>query len=129
MASPQMRMHSEIVRAGWEERRSRLRLLGIERSEEIYPVLLEEIVALGHPRALITQVNFETSEISPRRLAELLQKSPSTLSHFPVFAVENSHSQCPARLEPEIVPNGGRSSVDLYYQPMVYRNQDGMLGG
>ena len=65
MASPQMRVHSESPEQGGKGRRSALRLLGIERTEEIYPVLLEEIVALGHPRALITKVNFETSEISP----------------------------------------------------------------
>src|ERR1700739_3758180 len=43
-------------------RQSTLRLLGAERSEEIYPVLLEEIVALGFRRTLIAVVDFESGE-------------------------------------------------------------------
>src|SRR5205823_6846427 len=43
-----------------------LRLLSAERSDEIFPILLEEIVGCGFPRALILQVNFETGELAPR---------------------------------------------------------------
>ena len=49
MASPQMRMPSEMPAQAGKRRRPALRLLGAERSEEIFPVLLEEIVALGYP--------------------------------------------------------------------------------
>ena len=55
MASPQMRMRSDLSEPAGKRRRSALRLLGAERSEEIFPVLVEEIVALGYPRALITR--------------------------------------------------------------------------
>src|SRR5690349_22305661 len=42
-----------------------LRLLSAERSDEIYPLLLEEIVAAGYPHALIAEVNLDTGEIAP----------------------------------------------------------------
>src|SRR5215831_20470790 len=32
-----------------------LRLLQAERSEDVFPILLEEIVALGHPRAAVLE--------------------------------------------------------------------------
>src|ERR1700760_2953441 len=42
-----------------------LRLLQAERSEEIFPLLLEEIIALGNPRALVVDVNLDSGEITP----------------------------------------------------------------
>src|SRR5438552_18656251 len=42
-----------------------LRLLEAERSEEIFPLLLEEIIALGDPRALAVDGNFDTGDIAP----------------------------------------------------------------
>ena len=42
-----------------------LRLLSAERSEEIFPILLEEIVDLGFVRALVLSVDFETGDIEP----------------------------------------------------------------
>ena len=40
-----------------------LRLLSAERSEEIFPILLEEIVKVGFPRALVLEVDFENGEV------------------------------------------------------------------
>src|SRR5579884_3506283 len=45
--------------------RAALRLLSAERSEEILPVLLEEIVALGFARAAALTVDFESGEVRP----------------------------------------------------------------
>jgi signal transduction histidine kinase len=117
-----MRVQSESPEQGGKGRRSALRLLGIERTEEIYPVLLEEIVALGHPRALITTVNFETSEIAP---VASLNCSKPFLQRFrtSLFSLENPTARVLQSLQPEILPVGSRKSVDLYYQPMVYRNR------
>ena len=84
MASPQMRMRSELPESAGKRRRSALRLLGAERSEEIFPVLVEEIVALGHPRALITKVDFETSEILPIASLNCSKSLLQKVSHFAV---------------------------------------------
>ncbi len=46
-------------------REASLRLLAAERSEEVFPILLEEIVRLGFPRALILEVDFDSGEIKP----------------------------------------------------------------
>jgi signal transduction histidine kinase len=121
VASPQMRVQSDTPTQAGKGRRSALRLLGIERADEIYPVLLEEIVALGHPRALIARVNFETSEILPSASLNcskaLLQRFQTTL-----FSMENPLARILHTLEPEIVPGRGRRGVDYYNHPLIYRN-------
>jgi hypothetical protein len=61
MASPLLRSRNEeIVDQRSSSESAALRLLSAERSEEILPILLEEIVFLGFPRAFVLEVNFET---------------------------------------------------------------------
>jgi hypothetical protein len=121
VASPQMRVQSETPTPAGKGRRSALRLLSIERTDEIYPVLLEEIVALGHPRALIAKVNFETSEIAPSASLNcskaLLQRFETTL-----FSMENPLARILHTLEPELVPGRAKRGVDYYHHPLIYRN-------
>ncbi len=122
IASPQMRMRSDLPESAGKRRRSALRLLGAERSDEIFPVLVEEIVALGHPRALITKVDFETSEILP--IASLncsktqLQKIRTTL-----YAQENPLVRVLHSQEPKLIPGRTKRDPDCYYYPLVYRNK------
>jgi len=107
---------------GKSSRRSALRLLGIERSEEIFPVLLEEVLALGHPRALVAEVNFETSEIKPvaslNCSRHLLQRFHSSLFAMETPLAQVLHSLQPARVHPR-----NRRSPDYYYYPLIYRNR------
>ena len=117
-----MRVRSETPDLSGRNRRSALRLLGMERSEEIFPVLLEEIVALGHPRALVTRINFETSEITavaslncPKSLAQRFGSS--------LFAVETPQVRILQSQEPELVPGRGKRSSSLYFYPLIYRNR------
>jgi signal transduction histidine kinase len=116
-----MRVQSETPTPAGKGRRSALRLLSIERTDEIYPVLLEEIVALGHPRALIAKVNFETSEIAPSASLNcskaLLQRFETTL-----FSMENPLARILHTLEPELVPGRAKRGVDYYHHPLIYRN-------
>src|SRR5512140_1041452 len=70
MASPMMRARQPGVAGTGAEptfsrRRAALRLLGAERTEEIFPVLLEEIIALGFVRAMVAEVDFEAGELKP----------------------------------------------------------------
>lgn len=122
MASPQMRMRSDTAPLSGRNSRSSLRLLSIERSEEIFPVLLEEVVALGHPRALITQADFESSEIAPVASLNcprsLLQRFRSSLFAMETPQVRILHSQ-----QPELVPGRNKRNSSFYYHPMLYRNQ------
>lgn len=123
MASPQMRMRSEPSETPGRRRKPALRLLGPERSEEIFPVLLEEIIALGHPRALVALVNFETSEITP--VASLncsrtfIQRCESTL-----FAIENPMVRVLHAMQPELLRSKSKRGCDIYYSPLIYRSKN-----
>lgn len=123
MASPQMRMRSEQQSAE-RERKAGLRLLGAERSEEIFPLLLEEIIALGHRAAFVARVDFETSSINP--IASLnctrgyLQKQRTTL-----FAMENPIVRILHSFKPETIPAKPKSNDGaLYVHPLLYRNRN-----
>lgn len=122
MASPQMRVRSDTPDLSGRNRRSALRLLGMERSEEIFPALLEEIVALGHPRALVTRVDFETSEITPiaslNYPKNMVQRYRSSL-----FAVETPQVRILHSQEPELVPGRAKKNPGLYFYPLIYRNR------
>jgi signal transduction histidine kinase len=117
-----MRVTSHVPEPMEKNRRSALRLLGIERSEEIFPVLLEEIVALGHPRALVAKVNFETSEITP---AASLNCSRNFVQRFhsSLFAVETPVTRVLHSLQPGQVHTRGRRGPSFYYYPLIYRNR------
>ena len=122
MASPQMRMRSQVPEQIGKGRRSALRLLGIERSEEIFPVLLEEVVALGHPRALVARVNFENSEITP--VASL--NCPQTFVqrfYTSLFAIETPTAQVLHSLQPARVRSRRKGGPEFYYYPLIYRNR------
>src|SRR6266480_583410 len=58
MASPQLRPKTRVlVPRDWSSESATLRLLSAERPEEIFPILLEEIVKLGFARALVRLPN------------------------------------------------------------------------
>ena len=121
MASPQMGMPSGDSERARKGGRSALRLLSAERSEEIFPVLLEEIVALGHPRALVARVDYESSEIIP---IASINVTKAFLQRFrtSLFSVENPvvrilHSQAPE------LAQSGKRGTGFYYYPLIYQNK------
>ena len=68
MATAEIRFSSARMngrRTAQPRRPAVLRLLQAERSEEIFPLLLEEIIALGYPRALVMDVNLDSGEVTP----------------------------------------------------------------
>src|SRR5512140_653739 len=94
MASPDMRRAPNQVtpirddQARMVRSRAAMRLLSADRSEEIFPVLLEEIVALGFGRAFVLAIDFESSEVKPNaalNCANSLLKSAQTS----LWAVDN----------------------------------------
>ncbi len=122
MASPEMRVRSHVPEQLGKGRRSALRLLGIERSEEIFPVLLEEVVALGHPRAVVAEVNFETSEVTP--VASLnCSRNFVQCFHSSLFAMETPPAQVLHSLHPAHMRPRNRRGPELYYYPLIYRNR------
>ncbi len=103
-------------------RRAALRLLSIERADEIYPVLVEEIVALGFPRALVAAVDFETSEIRP---VAALNCSKGYEQRFTVslYAADDPIVAALHGARPATLPPIEKHSHRLYVHPILFHNQ------
>ena len=98
-----------------------LRLAAAERPEEILPILLEEVVHLGFPRALALELDFDTGQIKP---SASLNCSPEFLQQFStsLWASENPSVSALLNLKSVLSPNGAGRSGALYAHPMIYRN-------
>ena len=126
MATPELRLQKpepakRRLRVQSRRAPAALRLLQAERSEEVYPILLEEIVALGFERTFIVAVDFETGEVLP---SASLNCSKNYLERFrsSLFAAENRlvdvlHSQ-----RPSIVKDSSLHHRSLYCHPILYSN-------
>src|SRR3954468_22352606 len=77
-----------------------LRLMEAERTDEIYPILLEEVLRMGFPRALVVSVDFETGEVGP---AAAVKCTDSYLERFrtSLFAADNPLISVMHSLQPE----------------------------
>jgi signal transduction histidine kinase len=100
-----------------------LRLLQAERSEEIFPLLLEEIIALGYPRALVMDVNLDSGEVTPAAAMKWpqaqLEKFSSALwmQDHPLVGVLHA-------ARPEVLGKGALHSRPLYVHPILYSNRN-----
>lgn len=102
---------------------SSLRLLNAERSYDIFPILLEEIVKLGFARAFVLSTDFETGEIVP---AAAIKCSEGYLQKFrtSLYATDNPIVTIFHTLKPAVVPSSGGFARGLYCHPMVYKNRN-----
>ena len=122
MASPVLKRRRErFVDQRSSNESAALRLIAAERPEEIFPILLEEIVHLGFPRAAVLEVDFDTGEIKP---AASLNSSPEFLEKFrtSLWAGENPFVSALLGLKPVLIPDGVVRSGSLYAYPMIYRS-------
>src|SRR6266566_2428952 len=121
MATPQLRPKSKVlVSRDSVSESAALRLLSAERPEEIFPILLEEIVKLGFSRAMILEVDFETGEVKP---TASLNCDNSYLAKFrtSLWASENPIVSALQNPNPAILhPDHGSSP--WYAYPMIYRS-------
>ncbi len=100
-----------------------LRFLAAERSEEIFPILLEEVIALGFPRALVLGVDFETGSVRP--VASLqYQQDQLHRFHSSLWAGENPLISVFHALKPAIVSSCGQEREPLYCHPVLYRSRN-----
>ncbi len=124
MASPRIQAQTKaelmVIRGG--SREAALRLLAAERSEEIFPILLEEIVHLGFPRALVLEVDFDSGEIRP---AASLNCDRHSLEKFrtSLWASENPVVSVLQNLSGDVLKMGSGSSDSYYAYPMIFRNR------
>ncbi|HSE48864.1 MAG TPA: ATP-binding protein [Terriglobales bacterium] len=128
MATPEMRVNTVAQlpaqrRMAALRRRSALRLLDVERSEDIFPVLLEEIMALGFRRAAIATVDPETGELVP---AESVNAGKQFLAQFrtSLYASENPLVGVLQGMQPAVLPQPGNKNHNLYCHPFIYRNRN-----
>jgi signal transduction histidine kinase len=98
-----------------------LRLLEAERSEEVYPILLEEIVGLGYDRAFVAAVDFETGEMLP---SASLNCSRSYLERFrsSLYAAGNSIIDTLQAQRPSVVKDSSLHHRSLYCHPLLFSN-------
>src|SRR5436309_3001 len=122
MASPQLRPKTRVlVPRDWSSESAALRLLSAERPEEIFPILLEEIVKLGFARALVLEVDFETGEIKP---AASLNCDKACLHKFrtSLWASENPDFSSLQNLQPSNLDDLHGFCDSWYAYPMIYRS-------
>src|SRR5215471_11964582 len=126
MATAEVRFQPERMngrRTNQQRRPAALRLLEAERSEEIFPLLLEEIIALGFPRALAVDVNFDSGDITPAAALkwprQQLEKFSTALwmSEHPLVSV--IHTTRPAVLNKTALHN-----KPIYVHPILYSNRN-----
>jgi signal transduction histidine kinase len=122
MASPVLRPKRErFINQRSSNESAALRLIAAERPEEIFPILLEEIVFLGFPRAAVLDVDFDTGEI---KVAASLNFDSSYLKQLQtsLWASEDPLVSALQNLKPVLLPDGKLRSGSLYAQPMIYRS-------
>lgn len=126
MATAEMRFHSERLRGrrtSPHRRPAILRLLQAERSEEIFPLLLEEIVALGYPRAMVLDVNFDSGEVTPAAALkwprQQMEKFSTALwmTDHPLAGVLNT-------ARPAVLAKSSVHSRPIYVHPILYSNHN-----
>src|SRR4051812_28411400 len=96
-----------------------LRLLEADRSEEIAPILLEEIIALGYDRAFILNVDFESGRVEP---TEWLNCSKVYLDRFrgSLYLSGNSVIDVLHGMKPKVVEDSSLHHRSLYVHPMMF---------
>lgn len=128
MASPQIRAQALEVVPPLERRtslaggRAVFRLIAAERSDEIFPILVEEVVGLGFPRALVTAVDLDSGEIKP--VAAL--NCPKGYQQRFVTALwqgENPIVGVLRAMQPAVLPKQGSAGRPLYCHPIIFRNR------
>src|SRR5215470_19675456 len=126
MATAAIRFQQSHMNGGRtaEPRRSAvLRLLQAERSDEIFPLLLEEIIAEGNPRALVAEADLETDSVSPTAAlnwpqAQLKKFSSSlVIEEHPLIAVLHA-------MQPRVLRRSSLSTRALYIHPILYSQRN-----
>jgi signal transduction histidine kinase len=126
MATPLLRQEPQGAESFAERRKAArdstaLRLLAAERSEEIFPLLLEEVVALGFPRALVLGVDFESGAVRPVAALKY-QRNQLQKFHSSLWAGDNPLISVLHNLKPAILPPSSLDRQPLYCHPLLYRN-------
>jgi len=125
MATAEMPFQPERIdrwRDLWKRCPQAIRLLQAERPEEIFPLLLEGLVALGCPRALVAGVNFDTGEITP--VAVLKWPSPQIKKFTTALAnLEHPLVGLLRANRPAMLTKSSLHNHPIYLHPILLANQ------
>ena len=99
-----------------------LRLLEAERSEAIFPILLEEIVALGHHRAVVLDVDFDTGGVTPSAALKWPRQQVSKFG-TQIWASDNPITGVLNSALPAAFPKTTIHNRPLYVHPIFYSNK------
>jgi len=127
MATAEMRFQPEQRvngrRVTPQRRPAVLRLLEAERSEEIFPLMLEEIIALGYPRALAVDVNFDTGDVTP---AAALKWPRQSLQNFTTALWMSEHQLVNVlhTARPAVLQKSNLHNKPVYIHPILYSNRN-----
>src|SRR5437016_2441140 len=124
MASPLLRPKPEQFEQELSSESAGFRLLAAERPEEVLPILLEELVGLGFPRALVLEVDLETGEVEPNASLNC-DKAFLKKFHTSLWATENPAVSVLQSLKPALLPAGVAKEGSLYAYPVIYRSRNG----
>ena len=126
LATAEMRFQSERLqgrRASQHRRPAILRLLEAERSEEIFPLLLEEIIALGYSRAMVLDVNFDSGDVTPAAALKWPRQQMDRfttalwMSDHPLAGVLNT-------ARPGVLTRSSVHPKPIYIHPILYSNRN-----
>src|SRR5215471_1183602 len=129
MATSQMRAQAPQLVPQTENRlvhergRAAFRLLSAERSDEIYPILMEEIVGLGFPRSLVVSLDLESGEIKPAAAINCNQSYQQKFTTA-LWQGENSIVGVLRSLKPAVIPKTGTSGRSIYCHPVLFKNRN-----
>jgi signal transduction histidine kinase len=126
MATAEIRFNSPRMngrRASQPRRPAVLRLLQAERSEEIFPLLLEEIIALGYPRALVMDVNLDSGEVTPAAAMKWPQTQMDKFTSA-LWMQDNALVGVLHAARPEVLNKGPLYHRPLYVHPILYSNRN-----
>ena len=126
MATAEIRFNSSRMsgrRTAQPRRPAVLRLLQAERSEEIFPLLLEEIIALGYPRALVMDVNLDSGEVTPAAAMKWPQAQMDKFTSA-LWMQDNPLVGVLHAARPEVLNKGPLYPRPLYVHPIVYSNRN-----
>jgi signal transduction histidine kinase len=126
MATAEIRFNSARMngrRTAQPRRPAVLRLLQAERSEEIFPLLLEEIIALGYPRALVMDVNLDSGEVTPAAATKWPQAQMDKFTGA-LWMQDNPLIGVLHAARPEVLNKGPLYPRPLYVHPILYSNRN-----
>src|SRR5579859_6129322 len=126
MATAEIRMQPARMngrRTAQPRRPAVLRLFQAERSEEIFPLLLEEIIALGNPRALVVDVNLDSGEVTP---AAALKWPRAQMDKFTSALLMQDHPLTAVlqSVRPEVLEKSILHNRPIYVHPILYSNRN-----